>query len=53
MQETVEEYRKRMFGYLEAHGGDPMELQADAPRRLERLLKDPSRIGSAQASRAG
>jgi len=40
MQETAEEYRKRMFGHVEAHGGDPMKLQADAPRRLEQLLKD-------------
>ena len=37
MQETVEQYRKRMFGFME--GRDPLKLQAAAPARLAKLLK--------------
>lgn len=37
MQETAEQYRQRMFGYVE--GRDPLKLQAAAAGRLARLLK--------------
>jgi DinB superfamily len=37
MQETADQYRQRMFGYVEAQ--DPLKLQAAAPRKLEHLLK--------------
>src|SRR5689334_4283882 len=37
MQETPEQYRQRMFGYIA--GKDPLAAQAAAPRRVERLLK--------------
>jgi hypothetical protein len=37
MQETADQYRQRMFGYVEKQ--DPLKLQAVAPRKLERLLK--------------
>lgn len=37
MQETAEQYRQRMYGYIEKQ--DPLKLQAAAPRKLERLLK--------------
>jgi hypothetical protein len=37
MQETVEQYRKRMFSHLE--GRDPLKLQAAAPAKLAKLLK--------------
>jgi hypothetical protein len=37
MQETHEEYRRRVLSHLE--GRDPLKMQAAAPQRLERLLK--------------
>jgi DinB superfamily len=37
MQETPEQYRQRMFGYIA--GKDPLRVQAAAPRRVERLMK--------------
>jgi DinB family protein len=37
MQETTEQYRKRMFEHIE--GGNPLKMQAAAPARLARLLK--------------
>lgn len=37
MQETVEQYRKRIFGFME--GRDPLKLQAAAPARLAKLLR--------------
>jgi uncharacterized damage-inducible protein DinB len=37
MQETVEQYRKRMLSHLE--GRDPLKLQAAAPAKLAKLLK--------------
>ena len=43
MQETADQYRQRMFSYL--NGGDPLKLQAAAPAKLARRLKtvSPSR----------
>ncbi len=40
MQETSDEYRKRIIGYTE--GRDPLKLQAAAPKKLEALLKGAS-----------
>jgi hypothetical protein len=40
MQETPDQYRQRMFSYL--NGGDPLKLQAAAPAKLARLLKSVS-----------
>ncbi|MGA8367235.1 MAG: DinB family protein [Candidatus Acidiferrales bacterium] len=37
MQETPEEYRNRMLAHSQA--GDPLKGGAEAPRKLERLLK--------------
>jgi hypothetical protein len=37
MQETAEQYRKRMFGYSE--GREPLKMQAAAPAGLAKLLK--------------
>ena len=37
MQETVDQYRKRMLSHLE--GRDPLKLQAAAPAKLAKLLK--------------
>jgi uncharacterized damage-inducible protein DinB len=37
MQETTEQYRKRMFENIE--GGNPLKMQAAAPARLAKLLK--------------
>jgi hypothetical protein len=37
MQETAEQYRKRMFGYSD--GKDALKLEAAAPARLAKLLK--------------
>jgi uncharacterized damage-inducible protein DinB len=37
MQETADQYRKRMLGHLE--GRDPLKLQAAAPAKLAKLLK--------------
>jgi hypothetical protein len=37
MQETAEQYRKRMFGYIE--GQSPLKLEAAAPAKLAKLLK--------------
>jgi hypothetical protein len=37
MQETPQQYRQRMFSYIE--GSDPLRSLAAAPRRLQRLLK--------------
>ena len=37
MQETVEQYKKRMFDFME--GRDPLKLQAAAPARLAKLLR--------------
>jgi hypothetical protein len=37
MQETPDQYRNRMFGYIA--GQDALKLQAAAPGNLERLLK--------------
>ncbi|HXU21892.1 MAG TPA: DinB family protein [Verrucomicrobiae bacterium] len=37
MQETADQYRKRMLGHLE--GRDPLKLQAGAPAKLAKLLK--------------
>lgn len=37
MQETAEQYRKRMLGYLEGH--EPLKMQAAAPAKLAKLLK--------------
>jgi hypothetical protein len=37
MQETAEQYRKRMFGYSD--GRDPLKMQAAAPAGLAKLLK--------------
>src|SRR5271154_2448151 len=37
MQETTEQYRKRMFEHIE--GGNPLKMQAAAPSRLAKLLK--------------
>jgi hypothetical protein len=37
MQETTEQYRKRMFEHSE--GGNPLKMQAAAPARLAKLLK--------------
>src|ERR1700726_1675449 len=38
MQETAEQYRQRMFSYI--NGSDPLKLLAAAPAKVERLLKD-------------
>ena len=40
MQETAEQYKKRMFDFTA--GRDPLKLQAAAPARLAKLLKDVS-----------
>ena len=40
MQETAEQYRRRMFSYI--NGSDPLKLLAAAPAKVERLLKDVS-----------
>lgn len=37
MQETSEQYRDRMYGYVQ--GRDPLKLQAAAPAKLAKLLK--------------
>ncbi len=37
MQETVDQYRKRMLSHLE--GRDPLKLQAAAPAKLAKLLE--------------
>jgi len=37
MSETAEQYRNRMFSHIAGRG--PLQLQAAAPRKLERLLK--------------
>src|ERR1700685_3885240 len=37
MQETAEQYLKRMFGYIE--GQSPLKLEAAAPAKLAKLLK--------------
>ena len=37
MQETPDQYRNRMFGYIA--GQDALKLQATSPGKLERLLK--------------
>ncbi len=37
MQETSEQYKQRIYGYLA--GRDPVKLQAAAPARLAKLLK--------------
>jgi hypothetical protein len=37
MQETAEQYRKRMFGYTE--GQNPLKMEAAAPAKLAKLLK--------------
>jgi len=37
MQETAEQYRQRMFRFVD--GKDPLQLQAAAPARLAKLLK--------------
>jgi hypothetical protein len=37
MQETPEQYRQRMFGYIS--GKDPLKLQMAAPRKVERLIR--------------
>jgi hypothetical protein len=37
MPETVEQYRQRILGHVGS--GDPIKLQAAAPRKIERLLK--------------
>jgi len=42
--ETAEQYRNRMFSYL--NGKDPLRLQAAAPGRLKKLLKG---VSSAKA----
>ena len=44
MQETADQYRQRMFSYL--NGGDPLKLQAAAPAKLARLLKAVSPAGA-------
>src|SRR6266852_5152683 len=46
MQETGNQYRERMFSYL--NGGDPTELQAAAPAKLAGLLTG---VGTAKARR--
>lgn len=40
MQETPQEYRQRVIGYTE--GKDPIKLQANALKKLEKLLKGAS-----------
>jgi uncharacterized damage-inducible protein DinB len=37
MQETSEQYKRRMYGYIA--GRDPLKLQAAAPAKLTKLLK--------------
>jgi DinB superfamily len=37
MPETPQEYQNRMKGYVE--GKSPLKLQAEAPKKIERLLK--------------
>ncbi|MGH9716562.1 MAG: DinB family protein [Candidatus Acidiferrales bacterium] len=37
MQETAEQYKRRMYGYVA--GRDPLKLQAAAPAKLEKLLR--------------
>lgn len=37
MQETTEQYRKRMFEHIE--GDNPLKMQAAAPAKLAKLLK--------------
>jgi len=37
MQETADQYRQRMFSYL--NGRDPLKMQAAAPAKLAKLLK--------------
>jgi hypothetical protein len=44
MQETSEEYKQRMYGYIA--GRDPLKLQAAAPARLAKLMK---KVTSAKA----
>jgi uncharacterized damage-inducible protein DinB len=46
MRETVEEYSRRIMGHV--RGLQPLKLQAAAPRRLERLLKN---VSAAKARR--
>lgn len=40
MQETAEQYRQRMFTYLD--GRDPVKMLSAAPAKLAKLLKDVS-----------
>jgi DinB superfamily len=40
MSETVEQYRQRILGHVQAD--DPIKLQAAAPKKIERLLKGAS-----------
>ena len=49
MQETADQYRQRMFSYL--NGRDPVKMQAAAPAKLEKLLKgiSPGRAGKRPA----
>jgi hypothetical protein len=44
MQETADQYRQRMFSYL--GGGDPLKLQAAAPAKLAKILKNVSPAGA-------
>jgi DinB superfamily len=37
MQETTEQYRNRMLGFMEGH--EPLKMQAAAPAKLAKLLK--------------
>jgi hypothetical protein len=37
MQETFEQYRNRLLSYTT--GGDPMKLQGEAPKKIEKLLR--------------
>jgi hypothetical protein len=46
MQETVEQYRDRMFSHIK--GSDPLKMLAAAPRKLERALKG---VSTAKASK--
>jgi DinB superfamily len=51
MQETVEQYRERMFSHIK--GNDPMTMLAAAPRKLERLVKGISRAKASKRPAPG
>src|SRR5438270_13711881 len=41
MQETAEQYKKRLFGYME--GKDPLRLLESAPKKMAKLVRGKSK----------